>query len=277
MPPHAAERSTMKKTFISIIAFLLIIAFSVTLFGSCSKNKQKGQESKGSEESTLESGALSGEEHFSPPTESDSIIFIEDEETDEPTETKTEKPTEKETEEITEKPAEPIQSLRYLSYGNGTCTVSGIGSCTDMCVVIPERSPAGDIVTSIDEKAFFENKEIKAVQIPSTVTSIGRMAFGGCTSLVYISVDRDNKAFTDVNGVLYSKDKTTLILFPSANQAPDISISVSVEEICDMAFYNCPSLKSIKYGGTLNDWSEMKIGENNYGLYSASISFAVTE
>ena len=172
---------------------------------------------------------------------------------------------------------EPPRSLKYFSYDNGTCAVSGIGDCTDVYVIIPERSPSGDIVIAIDDKAFFNNTNIKAVQIPSTVMTIGEQAFAGCSSLVYISVSENNKAFSELSGVLYSKDKTKLILFPTANPSTEITISVKVTEICDMAFFSSPALKQIKYGGTVQDWSKIKLGEKNYGLYSASVTFGVVQ
>lgn len=260
----------MKRPFRKIAILLaLTAALSAIALPACSSRK-KGQDtsdSTGSE--TLESGSITLPEHLSP-TESDS-----ERESDITTESDVRFTTEMTTEEETETdPPEPVASLRFVSYGNGTCGVSGIGSCTDVCVIIPERSPTGDIVTAIEAGAFYENTEIKAVQIPSTVSSIGERAFGGCTSLVYISVDKDNKTFTDVTGILYSKDESRLIAFPSASGLSEITISKRVTSISDMAFYSCPSLKSIKYNGSLEDWGKIRIGESNYGLYSASITFA---
>ena len=253
---------------------------SVPTIASCS---QKGGGKVESEsDSAIESGTLIGTEHLSPAPESESEIPTEpptEEPTEEPTEAPTEKPTEAPTEAPTETEpeTEPEPSLEYISYGNGTCSVKGIGDLKDVYVIIPERSPDGDVVCAIEDKAFFENPSIIAVQIPSTVMDIGSMAFGGCSSLVYISVDSRNKVYTDINGILFSKDKSRLLVFPSANQTTEITISLNVTEIADMAFFSTPHLKYIKYGGTLSDWNKIKIGDKNYGIYSASISFAVTE
>ena len=270
----------MKKFSLLIIA-LIIISLSLTLF-SCSE--EDGLESISDTDTGIESGEIEGEEHLSPDTST--VIFPDSEKTEseteseEPTEAPTSAPTETESEEITteteaETETEPLVSLKYTSYGNGTCGVSGIGNYPDVYVIIPEKSPEGDVVTAIEDKAFLGNPTIKAVHIPSTVMSVGKMAFGNCSSLIYISVDAENKMFTDENGILYSKDKTRLYAFPSANQAAEISISASLIEISDMAFFYTPSLKQIKYAGTLEEWSKIKIGEKNYGLYSASIIFAV--
>ena len=48
----------------------------------------------------------------------------------------------------------PSQGLAYISNGDGTCFVSGIGTCTDTDVVIPAVSPAGDTVTGIGDEAM---------------------------------------------------------------------------------------------------------------------------
>lgn len=165
-------------------------------------------------------------------------------------------------------------SLRFTDYGNGTCAVSGIGNCTDLFIVIPERCPDGNVVTAIEDRAFYGNKEIKAVEIPSTVSSIGEMAFGNCPALVYISVDKANKAFKDVTGVLYSKDGSTLIAYPAACGATTLDLSKTVTRISDMAFYGCDTLQVIAYSGSLSDWSNIRIGEMNYGLFTASVSCA---
>ncbi len=244
----------MKRIAFIVIAALIVLA-CISSAVSCSRNKENETES-----GTLEDKSYLSPEELGKEETDANVIFSNG------TESETEEETEKETE------AEIVESLRFVSFGNGTCAVSGIGNYKASCVVIPERSPDGDIVTSIEEKAFYGNKEIKAIEIPSTVTSIGSTAFGGCTSLVYISVDKANKAFIDIDGILYSKDKTELIAYPAACGASSIDLSASVETIADMAFYGCDTLKVINYGGTLSEWGEIEIGSMNYGLYTAALS-----
>ena len=52
------------------------------------------------------------------------------------------------------KPQTGSVGLSFQSNGDGTCYVSGIGSCTDTDVIIPTKSSAGDTVTSIGSRAF---------------------------------------------------------------------------------------------------------------------------
>lgn len=256
----------MKKIFITAFICTVGLTLAITMLAACSTVLWSNDE-------TLLDGTLSATEHLSPDTNEESVIFPDPEDTfaEDTTESETEQQTEKET-ETEPKPEE--KSLKFTSNGNGTCSLSGIGSYADVYLIIPERSPEGDVVISIDEKAFYENTYIKAVYIPSTVMSIGEKAFGGCTSLIYVSVDEKNKSFCDLGGVLYTKDCTTLLHFPSANQSSEITISKDLRQICDMAFFSAPNLDKINYTGTLEDWGKIVIGEKNNGLYSASISFA---
>ncbi len=280
----------MKKKLLIIIsivtAALLISAIPLSIILSSAAGNGDRQDT----DETLGTGNIDGSDLLATAPD-ESVSFPEESEADSSSGSETESLTEAltetetvtvtvtvtETETQTEAETETEPSLKYFSYGNGTCAVAGIGDIKDAYVLIPEKSPSGDIVTSIDSKAFYDNTSIIAVHVPSTVMSIGEKAFGGCSALVYISVDDANKSFTAVNGILYSKDKTKLILFPSANTSSELTISINVTEICDMAFFSTPNLKQIKYGGTVKDWANIKVGDQNYGLYSASMTFTATE
>ena len=72
------------------------------------------------------------------------------------------------------------EGLRFISNGDGTCYVSGIGSCRDSDVVIPPVSPNGDRVTSIKNYAFEDCYNVTSITIPDSVTSIGDTAFYRC-------------------------------------------------------------------------------------------------
>ena len=275
----------MKEKIKKLLPALLIVATIALIISCCfisCRNDAEDENGSSTETGTLENAShlspSESEEASSEPTsetaENDNQTTIESktEATETTEEISSSQITTEETETETETETEIIViSLDYASFGNGTCAVVGIGNCTDVCVIIPEKSPTGDIVTAICEKAFYENTEIKAVQIPSTVTEIGNLAFGGCTSLVYVSVDSKNRAFCDVEGILFNLSKTELIAYPAANGATKLDISTEIEKIHDMAFYRSDNLELINYAGTLEDWGKIKIGASNYGLYTASI------
>ena len=164
--------------------------------------------------------------------------------------------------------------LSFFSLGNGLCRVESIGTCLDACVVIPEYSPHGDRVVEIAEGAFFGCATMTAIQIPSSVKSIGDMAFAACKNLVYISVSDENEFYRDVDGVLYTADEGTLICYPSMHAGEDFTVRSCTTVIKDMAFYGCVYLKTVHYTGTAEQWEKMLIGSRNHSLLAASMTFA---
>ncbi len=163
--------------------------------------------------------------------------------------------------------------LVYISNGDGTCRLSGIGTCLDACVVIPEYAPNGNRVTSVDPRAFYDCATVTAIQIPASVVEIGELAFAGCKNLVYISVSAQNTAYCDIDGVLYTADKRTLLLYPSMRAGSSASISSTVTKIAEMAFYNCTYLRTVVYYGTPAQWEQIQIAPKNYSLTAAAKSF----
>ena len=93
--------------------------------------------------------------------------------------------------------------------------------------------------------AFFKNcKALTEVSIPASVTVIEPSAFWGCPNLVKIEVDPENENYSSEDGVLYSKDKTSLISFPKGKEGkyeiPSTIIKIDKED-----FTNCKNLTGI--------------------------------
>ena len=102
-----------------------------------------------------------------------------------------------------------------------------------------------DGVTSIGDYAFSSCDSLTSVTIGNGVTSIGVNAFVDCRKLNQINVDTANTAYSSVNGVLFSKDKTELIKYPESKADTSYSIPDSVTSIGNSAFCDCYSLTSI--------------------------------
>ena len=167
----------------------------------------------------------------------------------------------------------PSNTLSFASAGDGTCTLVGIGSCTDSCVVIPTYSPAGDRVTTIAARALYGQKRINAIQIPPTVEYIGALAFANCPNLVYISVSDQNEDYCDIDGILYTSDGRELLLYPPMRAGASVTVSLVTTEIAEMAFYNCAYLTHVYYTGSPEMWERITVGAKNYSLIAASKTF----
>ena len=106
-------------------------------------------------------------------------------------------------------------------------------------VIIP------DSVTYIDYGAFFGCSGLTSVTIPDSVTYIDYDAFNNCNNLTKFNVSTNNPNFSssDDRKILYNKNKTTLIAYPSATD--NITIPNYVTSIGDYAFFGCSSLTSV--------------------------------
>ncbi len=102
-----------------------------------------------------------------------------------------------------------------------------------------------DSVTSIGWDAFWGCSSLTSVIIPDSVTYIGSGAFLGCSSLIVIHVDPESQYYTDIDGVLFSKDQKTLHQYPIGKPDQSYLIPDSVTDIEDWGFVGCTSLETI--------------------------------
>lgn len=193
--------------------------------------------------------------------------------------------------------AQPSYSrgLSFVSYGNGTCYVSGMGTCSDSFVTVPVTSDVGDMVVAIGPNAFkgagsltgislptslrsigqyaFYNSSLRSVEIPENVTSIGDYAFANCRYLGSIGVAAGNSSYSSNRGVLFSGDRSVLICYPSGMTATSFAMPSRVEEIKPMAFYNCNGLSSITYTGSASQYNSIIVGAGNDILDEVRVTY----
>ena len=110
-----------------------------------------------------------------------------------------------------------------------------------------------DSVEHIGDSAFYNCASLTSITIPKDVTNIGDQAFRGCISLTEIKVATANSNFVSLNGVLFSKDKTTLICYPAGKKDKSYTIPDGVTNIYWRAFSDCTSLTSITIPKTVTD------------------------
>ena len=167
-------------------------------------------------------------------------------------------------------------------------------NCKDLIsVTIP------DGVTKIGSYAFYGCNALASITIPDSVTSIGEWAFYGCTSLTSVTIgsgvesigsyafrycenltefivsDENMYYFSDEGGVLYNKDKTTLIQYPATKTNASYIIPDSVTSIKAYAFYNCKNLLSVTIGSNVTSIGDYAFDGCN-GLASINIPDSVT-
>ena len=192
------------------------------------------------------------------------------------------------------------EGFEFESNGDGTCTLKQIGTCSDKDIVIPVKSPSGDKVTKIAERAFynaedidsiifagktmkldkraFQSCEVKKIVITGCEFNIGENAFSYCDDMkeLYISnskLEVEEYAFYDTgkkmnvtikncNGILGKKG------FQSSG-IKDLTISGCSFEFGENAFSYCEDLENIKMEN-----SNLEIG--SYAFYDSGDNMAVS-
>lgn len=168
-------------------------------------------------------------------------------------------------------------------------TILSIGSyaftgCANLTkIIIPES------VTKIDGYAFHMCVNLKELYLPKNINELGRNIAAGCSSLIDIMVDENNSNYTSKDGVVFTKDETTLVCLPSGrteyiipettttiadsafsnSNLQSIIIPENIIEIKDNAFIACRSLTKVVLPSSITKIS-------NYMFYSCSALSDIT-
>ena len=104
-------------------------------------------------------------------------------------------------------------------------------------------------LTTIGADAFRYCPNLVTAYIPAGVTNIGAAAYGSCIGLARITVHPSNPAYTDVDGMLYDKDRTALLQFPrnwtGGSFGMHFTIPTNVTRIGKGAFADCSMLAQV--------------------------------
>ena len=191
------------------------------------------------------------------------------------------------------------RGLEFRINSDGSAAVVGIGSCTDRALTVPGTTPTGEIVTAIGSNAFlgiaaigevilpesimtigkdaFRGSGIHSVSIGGAVVSIGEGAFADCPSLTAINVSEANAMYASDDGVLFNREMTEIICYPSGKPNRRYTISSSVTRIAPSAFSSCANLREIAFEGTEKQWKEVYVCSGNSSLHEADMFFAPDE
>ena len=101
-------------------------------------------------------------------------------------------------------------------------------------------------VTRIADYAFSCNNNLVRIEVPAATTSISKTAFLNSTKLTNLNVNSSNTRYASADGMLLSKDKKTLEIFPPGKGEPYYTIlPPSLTAIGDSAFYGNTLLKTV--------------------------------
>ena len=117
-------------------------------------------------------------------------------------------------------------------------------------------------VTSVERYTVQNDEYLEEIHIGPHVTNIDECAFVYCKNLKGIYVDEANEYYTDVDGVLYTKDMKLLVLFPVAHETngertKTYTVPEGVERLARNSFYKCDTLEEVKLPDTLKELGNM--------------------
>ena len=118
----------------------------------------------------------------------------------------------------------------------------------------------GDGVTAIDYYAFMNCDALQTVTIGAGLASFDVSMFEMCPKLKTVTVDGANKAYTSVNGVVYSKDKTALVYIP-AGVTGEFVIPSTVTQICEGALNDTYGLETLTIPDSVKKIQKQSSGE----------------
>ena len=122
-------------------------------------------------------------------------------------------------------------------------------------LVIPDEFN-GLPVTAIGELAVQRCDNLSKIVIGKNIESIDKWGIINCRYLKKIVVDEENKFFSDLDGIMMNRDKTTLLVYPNAHIAEydkngalketvSVAVPEGVETISYGAFYKCYAIEEI--------------------------------
>ncbi len=130
----------------------------------------------------------------------------------------------------------PTSAIKFKSNNNGTCSVIGLNDTTITDLVIPQKSPTGDTVTSIGNEAFKSCTSIVSAVIPDSVTTIGSSAFQSCSNLKNVVFPKNQSGNFKLNYYSFAF---------SGIENVDLS-NTNMESVAQQAFYSCKKLETVK-------------------------------
>lgn len=141
-----------------------------------------------------------------------------------------------------------IEGLPVTAISTGAFYLSAITS-----IEVP------DTVTSIGEMAFLGCTSLKTVKLSTGVAKIEKNAFGSCSVLQEVQVAKDNPNFSSLDGVLYSKAQDTLVIYPAAKTDAAYTIPGGVTSVAMYAFSENPYLETLTIPNSL-----IKVGDSAF-------------
>lgn len=151
---------------------------------------------------------------------------------------------------------------------DSVCKQIGAGAFSGCSLLVNMKLP--DSVAAIGEGAFLNCNELVSLRLPASLSSFDP-AMLGCKKLTDLTVSEKNPNFSSVGGVLFSKDKTTLVYYLPTRENAEYTVPDGTKEIADKAFSENVSLTKVTLPASLE-----RVGANAFSncMSLETVSFA---
>lgn len=170
--------------------------------------------------------------------------------------------------QIVESDLKPSEGFEFESSGDGTCTITGIGTCTDKDIVIPLESPYGETVTLIGEYALYSLEDVNSITFVNYTYEIDKYAFqyGEFTEVNFIggSPVINQSAFS-------SCEDLTSVSFRNCNIQADKYAFYSCGKNADVTFSDCTGVIG-EYAFQYSDLLSLTINNCEFQIEKSAFS-----
>lgn len=119
-----------------------------------------------------------------------------------------------------------------------------------------------DGAKGIADGGLADHTTLTTVNIPKSVIYINQDAFDNTPALASINVDEQNTAYSSSDGVLYNKDKTSLVKYGEGRTETAFSVPDGVQSIEVKAISNVFALESVTLPQSLRDIKDRAFSTN---------------
>ncbi|MCL2685109.1 MAG: leucine-rich repeat protein [Candidatus Bathyarchaeota archaeon] len=121
---------------------------------------------------------------------------------------------------------------------------NAFAGCTNLSSITLPNS-----INTIKAGLFMKCNNIQNIVIPKSVHIIEERAFEGCNKCIFY-VEENNPCFYSDGKIIFNKNKTSIISFPTASG--NVIIPDSIDKVDDYAFSQCHELSQITFLGTIS-------------------------
>jgi len=104
----------------------------------------------------------------------------------------------------------------------------------------------------IEEYAFTKCTGLESLVIGASIQSVGNHAFTDCKALTEYIVDGNSSVYSSVDGVLFNKDKSSLLLYPYSKESNLYTVPNTVTTIGSSAFAYTTKLEGVIIPSSVN-------------------------